>query len=124
MGYASWWPNPVLGYPGLKEFVENYEKRYGEKPTISASSGYVAMQITEASVKEAGGFDPEKIRDAMASIRVETIKGTYKANELGMRPMNSLALQIRNGERLIVWPAHVAEAKALPSPKWEERAKK
>ena len=81
------------------------------------------MQITEAAVKEAGGFDPEKIRDAMASIRVETIKGTYKANELGMSPMNSLALQIRNGERLIVWPAHVAEAKAPPSPKWEERAK-
>ncbi len=22
VGYSSWWPDPVLGYPGIKEFVE------------------------------------------------------------------------------------------------------
>ena len=27
VGFSYWEPNPVLGYPGLREFVENYEKR-------------------------------------------------------------------------------------------------
>ena len=30
-------------------------------------------------------------------------------------------IQIRNGKRLIVWPRHIAEAKVLPMPKWEDR---
>ena len=124
VGYASWLPNPGLGYPGMKAFIENYEKRYGEKPTFHGSEGYAAMQITEAAVKEAGSFDPEKVRDALATISVQTIRGTYKANEQGMSPIDAVAFQIRNGKPVPVWPAHQAEAKALPMPKWEDRAKK
>ncbi len=39
------------------------------------------MQIFVAAVKKAGSFDPEKIREAVASITVETITGLYKAND-------------------------------------------
>ena len=124
VGFSYWEPNPALGYPGLKEFVENYEKRYGEKPTYHSSEGYAAMQMMEAAVKEAGGFDPEKVRDALASISVQTIRGTYKADKQGMSHMEPLAFQIRNGKPVIVWPAHQAEAKVLPMPKWEDRTKK
>ncbi len=110
-----------MGYPGIAEFLKNYEKRYGEKPNYLAAGGYARMQITEAAVKETGSFDPEKIRNAMASITVETITGTYKANEQGLTPTEPLAFQIQNGERVLVWPAHMAEAKILPMPKWSER---
>ncbi len=124
VGFSYWEPNPVLGYPGIKEFVANYEKRYGEKPEFHASAGFAMMQITVAAVKAAGSFDPEKVHTALASISVETIRGTYKANERGMSHMEPLAFQIRNGKRLIVWPPHKSEAKVLPMPKWEERGKK
>ncbi len=82
------------------------------------------MQIFVAAVKEAGSFDPAKIREALASITVQTITGLYKANEQGHSPIDGVAFQIQNGKRVIVWPEHVAEAKALPMPKWEERGKK
>lgn len=91
---------------------------------VHAADGNVLMQILKAVVKAAGSFDPEKIRNALASITVPTIRGTYKANEQGMSPIEPLAFQIRNGKRLIVWPAHAAEAKFLPMPRWEDRAKK
>ncbi len=124
VGYSTWLPTPALGHPGVKEFVENYEKRYGEKPSYWASEGYAAMQMMEAAVKEAGSFDPEKIRNALASIRVNTIRGSYKANEQGMSPSDPLAFQIQKGKRMIVWPAHMAEAKLLLMPKWEDRDRK
>ncbi len=38
--------------------------------------------------------------------------------------MDGLAIQIRNGKHVVVWPAHQAEAKFLPMPKWADRAKK
>ena len=124
VGFSSWWPSPLLGYPGIKEFVEKYQKRYGKLPTYHVTYGYAGMQIMEAAVKEAGSFDPEKVREALATISVMTIRGVYKANEQGMSSIEAVAFQIRNGKRLLVWPEHVAEAKVLPMPKWAERAKK
>ena len=124
MGFAQWMPKPVLGHPGIKEFVEKYEKRFGEKPNSQAALGYTGMQITEAAVKKAGSFDPEKIRDALATIRVETIRGRWKANEQGLSTIEGLTIQIQNGKRVIVWPATMAEPRFLPMPKWEDRAKK
>ena len=53
------------------------------------------------------------------------VRGPYRANERGVSaPTDGLAIQIQNGKRVIVWPAHQAEAKLLLMPKWEERAKK
>ena len=124
VGYATWWPDPVLGYPGIKEFVEKYEKLYGKKPTYHVSYGYAGMQVMEAAVKEATSFEPEKIREALATISAHTIRGIYKANEQGMSPIESVAFQIQNGKRLLVWPEHVAQTKVLLMPKWEDRGKK
>ncbi len=80
--------------------------------------------MLEAEVKYAGSFDPKKVRDALASITVQTVRGTYKANEQGMSSIDGLTFQIQNGKRVIVWPATMSEAKFLPMPKWEDRAKK
>ncbi len=124
VSHTSWLPKLFLGHPGLKAFIEGYEKRYGVKTDGGAASGYAVMQILEAVVKRAGGFEPEKIREALASMAVYTVKGTYKANEQGMSPVESLTFQIQNGERMIVWPKYMAEAKLLLMPKWADRAKK
>ncbi len=75
-------------------------------------------------MKRAGSFDREKVREALASITVGTMRGTYKANEHGMSPVDGVAFQIQNGKRMILWPEHLAEAKFIPMPKWEDRAKK
>lgn len=123
LGFSPWEPKPVLGYPGMKEFIENYEKRYGEKPNYHAARGYDSIQIMEAAVKHAGSFDPERVRDALASIRVETIVGSWKVDEQGLSNREGLTFQIQNGERVIVWPAHKSEAKFLPMPRWEGRPK-
>ena len=64
------------------------------------------------------------MRDALASMTVQTIRGLYKANEQGMSHMQPLAFQIRNGKPMLVWPEHAAEAKVLPMPRWEDRDKK
>ncbi len=124
VGNSQWEPKPSMGHPGIKEFIGTNERRFGKTPNYHASGGYSAMQIFVAAVKEAGSFDPEKIRDALASITVQTVRGRWKANEQGLSSIEPLTIQIQNGKRVIVWPAHMAEAKFLPMPKWEDRAKK
>ena len=124
VGQSKWEPLPGLGLPGVKEFIERYEKRFGDKPTYRVAQGYTEIQINEAAVKKAGSFDPEKVRDAMASITVNTIYGPWNVDERGFMSIDGLAIQIQNGKRVIVWPPNIAEGKALPMPKWEDRAKK
>ncbi len=125
VGFSQWEPKPVLGHPGIAEFVENYQKRYGVKPNYHASGGYAGMQIFVAAIKKAGSFDSEKIREALAAIKVDTVRGPWKANERGVNtPIEGVTFQIQNGKRVIMWPEHAAEAKFLPMPKWQDRAMK
>ena len=123
LGFSLWEPLPaVLGYPGMKEFIEQYEKRYHEKPNYHAGAAYGALQVTEAAVKKAGGFDGEKLRDAFATIDVQTVFGHYKVDARGMNSHEGLTFQILKGKRRVVWPEKWAETKPeLPMPEWSKR---
>ncbi len=123
LGFSQWEPLPqVLKHPGMKEYIERYEKRYGEKPNYHAGGTYGALQVTEAAVKKAGSFDAEKLRDAMATIDVQTIFGHYKVDAKGMNAHEGITFQILHGQRKVVWPEKWAETKAeLPMPDWSKR---
>jgi branched-chain amino acid transport system substrate-binding protein len=123
LGFSQWEPLPaVLKHPGMKEFIANYEKRYGEKPNYHAGGAYGALQVTEAAIKKAGSFDKEKLREALASIDVQTIFGRYKVDAKGMNDHEGVTFQILKGERRVVWPEKWAETKAeLPMPEWSKR---
>ena len=123
LGFSQWEPLPqVLKLPGMKEFIDAYEKRFGEKPNYHAGGAYGALQATEAAVKKAGGFDGEKVRDALATIEVQTVLGRYKVDARGMNAHEGLTFQILKGQRLVVYPEKWAQTKPeLPMPEWSKR---
>jgi branched-chain amino acid transport system substrate-binding protein len=123
LGFSLWEPLPeVLKHPGMKEFIERYEKRYGEKPNYHAGGAYGALEVTEAAVKKAGTFDGEKLRDAMATVDADTVFGHYKVDAKGMNSHEGLTFQILKGQRRIVWPEKLAQTKPeLPMPDWSKR---
>jgi len=123
LGYSQWEPLPeVLKHPGMKEFIEAYEKRFGEKPNYHAGNAYGALQVTEAAIKKAGSFDNEKLREALATISVHSVFGHYKVDAKGMNNHEGLTFQILQGQRKVVWPEKFAQTKAeLPIPEWSKR---
>jgi branched-chain amino acid transport system substrate-binding protein len=123
LGYSQWEPLPqILKHPGMKEYIEAYEKRYGEKPNYHAGNAYGALQVTEAALKKAGSFDPEKLREVLATIEVHSIFGRYKVDARGMNSHEGLTFQVLRGQRKVVWPEKWAETKAeLPMPEWGKR---
>ena len=123
LGYSQWEPLPdILKHPGMKQYIDAYEKRFGEKPNYHAGSTYGALQVTEAAIKKAGGFDSEKIRQALATIEIDTVFGRYKVDARGMNGHEGLTFQILKGKRRVVWPEKWAETKAeLPMPEWSKR---
>ncbi|HEU4366736.1 MAG TPA: amino acid ABC transporter substrate-binding protein [Methylomirabilota bacterium] len=123
LGYSQWEPLPhILKHPGMKEFIEAYEKRYGEKPNYHAGNAYGALQVTEAALKKAGSFDNEKLREALSTIEVHSVFGRYKVDAKGMNNHEGLTFQILRGQRKVVWPEKWAETKPeLPMPDWSRR---
>ncbi|HEY7521180.1 MAG TPA: amino acid ABC transporter substrate-binding protein [Methylomirabilota bacterium] len=123
LGFSQWEPLPqVLKLPGMKEFIEVYEKRFGEKPNYHAGGAYGALQATEAAVKKAGSFDGDKIRDALATMEVQTAFGRYKVDARGMNSHEGLTFQVLKGQRLVVYPEKWAQTKPeLPMPEWSKR---
>jgi branched-chain amino acid transport system substrate-binding protein len=123
LGFSQWEPLPkVLGLPGMQEYIDRYEKRFGEKPNYHAGGAYGALLVTEAALKKVGSFDNEKLRDALATIEVHTMYGRYKVDARGMNSHEGLTFQILRGQRRVVWPEKWAETKAeLPMPEWGKR---
>jgi branched-chain amino acid transport system substrate-binding protein len=123
LGFSQWEPLPqILKYPGMEEYIANYEKRYSEKPNYHAGGAYGALQVTEAAVKKAGSFDSEKLREALATIEVQTVFGRYKVDAKGMNAHEGITFQVLKGQRRVVWPEKWAETKPeLPMPEWSKR---
>ncbi|MGH7278267.1 MAG: amino acid ABC transporter substrate-binding protein [Candidatus Rokuibacteriota bacterium] len=122
LGFAQWEPVLKLGHPGMKEFIDKYKKAYGDEPNYHSGTTYASMQVLEAAVKKAGGFDNEKLRDAIAALELHTIIGKFKVNDKGLSDHEGLTFQILKGERRIVWPEKFAETKyELPMPAWDKR---
>jgi len=123
LGFSLWEPLPqILKHQGMKEFIEAYEKRYGEKPNYHAGGAYGALQVTEAAIAKAGGFGGEKLRDTLAAIDMNTVFGHYKVDAKGMNSHEGITFQILKGQRRVVWPDKFAETKAeLPMPEWTKR---
>jgi branched-chain amino acid transport system substrate-binding protein len=123
LGFSQWEPLPkILKHPGMEKYIADYEKRYGEKPNYHAGSTYGALQVTEAAIKKAGSFDSEKVREALATLDIDTVYGRYKVNDKGMNTAEGMTFQILKGQRRVVWPDKWAETKPeLPMPDWSKR---
>ncbi len=53
----------------VKKFVDQYKKKYGERPNFFAAFAYDATKILAFSIKKAGTYKPEFVRDALMNIR-------------------------------------------------------
>jgi branched-chain amino acid transport system substrate-binding protein len=72
----------VIGYTwnldtsGNKEFVEAYQKRWGELPDPTAADGYNDVQIALAALRKTGGdTSPDALAKALNAISMEGIQG-------------------------------------------------
>jgi branched-chain amino acid transport system substrate-binding protein len=62
--------SPDEDRPEVKQFVNAYKAKYGGKvPDAMAILGYDAMKIMAQAIDRAGGTDPQRIRDALATTK-------------------------------------------------------
>jgi len=75
------------------------------------------------AIQRAGSLDPELVRNALASLDVDTFYGRIRFARDGQSVGTTVLVeQIQQGHRVIVWPSQVAPATPdYPAPTWDAR---
>src|SRR5438552_11873558 len=120
-GATQW--EPVLTYPGNKEWFEAYKAEFKHDPSYHSAAGYAGCLVYAEGVKRAGTLDSDKVREALLKLEMRTMFGDYKVDGDGFQLAHKMALfQWQDGKKHTVWPDELASAKTrFPTPSWTQR---
>jgi branched-chain amino acid transport system substrate-binding protein len=111
-------------YPGAREFVESYKKKFpGADSSYHSAAGYGGCEILVDAVRRAGSLDGEKLREAILNTDRNTVFGRFKVDRDGTQIGHKMLLfQWQDGKKVIVWPEELAPGKPrFPTPPWSQR---
>ena len=122
---ATLW-SPQVTYPGAKEFAEKYKKLYNDYPSYHGAEAYSALYIIKDILTRAKSMTPDDIRVAMKATQMMTAFGPIKFDDkegyTNQNFMDTLVMQVINGQHETIWPQKYATKKYVyPIPRWRER---
>src|SRR5438105_5518187 len=120
-GATQW--EPVLTYPGNKEFFESYKAEFKHEPSYHSAAGYAGCLIYAEGVKRAGSLEADKVREQLLRGEMRTMFGDYKVDQDGFQLAHKMVtFQWQKEKKVIVWPDDLAQGKILfPTPPWTQR---
>ena len=120
-GSTQW--DESLPYPGQKEFLAAYTKKFKHEPSYHAAAGYAGCLIYGEAVKRAGTLDADRVREQLLKMEIKTAFGDYKVEPDGFQVAHKMVmLQWQDGKRVVVWPDELASGKMrYPTPEWGKR---
>ena len=120
-GSTQWYE--VLPYPGQKEFLSAYQKKFKHEPSYHAAAGYAGCLIYAEGVKRAKSFDADAVRAELLKLKMRTAFGDYAVDHDGFQTAHKMVMiQWQDGKRVVVWPDDLASGKLrFPTPPWSQR---
>jgi branched-chain amino acid transport system substrate-binding protein len=122
LGSTQWTPK-VAGSDkyvgGASDYAKTFAAMYGGRAPVyqnaQATAGCLALVL---AVEKAGTTDPDKVRDALATLDTPSFFGPIRFNDKGMNVTKPMAVvQVQNGKPVTVWPKDAAEAPLAQSAK-------
>jgi branched-chain amino acid transport system substrate-binding protein len=120
-GSTQW--DEVLPYPGQKEFLSAYQKKFKHEPSYHAAAGYAGCLIYAEGVKRAKSLDADLVRAELLKLKIRTAFGDYAVDHDGFQVAHKMVMiQWQDGKRVVVWPDDLASGKLrFPTPPWGQR---
>ena len=120
-GSTQW--DEVLPYPGQKEFLSAYHKKFKHEPSYHAAAGYAGCLIYAEGVKRAKSLDADLVRAELLKLKIRTAFGDYAVDHDGFQTAHKMVMiQWQDGKRVVVWPDDLASGKLrFPTPPWSQR---
>lgn len=96
---------PVAGDPVIEKFVNAYKAKYNEVPdTYYSAALYDAVYIAKAAIEKAGSTEPDKVNQALASIKdFAAVLGKISFNEKGQSTTQVWMSQFKDGKQDVIY---------------------
>ncbi len=122
LGSSQWTPQEkyngidVFGTPA--NYAQLYQTEFGHNPSYQSAESTAAGLAFQYAIQKAGSIDPQKVRDALASLDIMTFYGEIRFDSTGANTFKPMAtIQIQNGSLVTVYPSSIANAQlAYPTP--------
>jgi len=115
--FASGWWSDLLPYPQVKEFNARYKKETGVDPQWYHAMAYETVRALLTAISKAGSLEPEKIRAALAGLRLEKsiVPGqVLYFTKTGQSDLPFVVTQNKPGGKVdLVWPKEDATGPAV-----------
>jgi branched-chain amino acid transport system substrate-binding protein len=86
-----------------KEFLDAFEKKYGQAPSAFAALGFDAYMVARDAIEKAGSADPQAIRDEVAKIQnFKGATGIITLDENGDANKSAVIKQVKDGEFIYI----------------------
>ena len=72
---TAWTYSDLVDTRANKAFVAEVQKLHNQTPVLQTWAGYEAMRLLAEAIRSAGSADPEKIREALKSIKTTNVMG-------------------------------------------------
>ncbi len=84
--------------PIVQDWVKKYNTKYGAKPDALATLGYDAANMLFTAMKNANSADPDKVKDALASLKdFNGVSGTMTVDAEHNPIKSAVVLQVKDG---------------------------
>ncbi len=119
---SQWTPqekyNGIDVYGTPANYAQMYQTEYGHRPSYQSAESTAAGLAFQYAIQNAGSIDPQKVRDALASLDIMTFYGEIRFDSTGANTYKPMAtIQIQNGSLVTVYPSDVANAQlSYPTP--------
>ena len=97
------------------DYYKRFAATYKYNPPYQAAESSAAVFVYAKALEKANSFDTEKVRNAIASMNIETFYGPVKFDKTGKNIAKSMVLrQIQSGKYIPVAPSKYATGKFRP----------
>jgi branched-chain amino acid transport system substrate-binding protein len=122
---AALW-SPRVTYSGAKEFAEKYKKRFGDYPSYHGAEAYSTLYVIKDVLTRSKSWNSDDIRDALKTTNLITAFGPIKFEDkegyTNQNFMDTLVMQVINGQHETIWPQKYASKKYIyPIRRWRDR---
>jgi branched-chain amino acid transport system substrate-binding protein len=124
-GVTSWLEDMEVGgeiFRSAREFGKLFRDRFGYEADYHVASGAADVLIYKFAIEKAKSLEPKNVRDAIASLDVETLYGRVKFDQTGQIAMGQVLIQIQEGKVVPVYVGGKFRGKPIyPMPSWGQR---
>ncbi|AZG09740.1 amino acid ABC transporter substrate-binding protein [Pigmentiphaga sp. H8] len=124
-GMTAWLPSAALKdrwFGDAEQFAQAYKAKYGYDPDYHAASGVADVQALVRAMEGADSLNPQKVRDALAKTRFDSLYGPIAFNAQGQIDLPQVVIQVQGDKLAEVYGAKgfITQPK-YPMPAWDAR---